>query len=366
MTTEPLGEAKGASNSPYGTPEASLGSVADKPSLENVAGESQSQASGTLTEDGSQALVQLVTPEPMSASKHVPVDSTESKEITSMVLHQAPGALQTSTSFQNPPLLKLVNDAKKHYSQLSLQQYSLVKEERSLSQRPLELAPPSPNVGSQPEENTAGQPALDATALNPTAQHIVDAHGQPATEQPGGLETLSLEDSFEDSPEEPQVWSFSSASGSSAPPSPAPRPVALGRRLLDPNLYMADEENNYMRSMTSLLGGGEGSISSLADILVWSETTIEMATGFLGTGHSSVTDLLQGTGPSLRSASSILGSASSAFSSGLTAGTGSALRSLTHMLETFERRTIEGIRSAVRFLTSHLTPHRDSDGPNCD
>ncbi|KAK1345651.1 hypothetical protein QTO34_008114 [Cnephaeus nilssonii] len=38
------------------------------------------------------------------------------------------------------------------------------------------------------------------------------------------------------------------------------------------------EENSYMRSMTSLLGGAEGSISSLADILVWSEATMSTAT----------------------------------------------------------------------------------------
>ena len=112
-----------------------------------------------------------------------------------------------------------------------------------------------------------------------------------------------------------------------------------------------------MRSMTSLLGGGEGSISSLADILVWSDATMGLATGFLATGRGSVSDLLHSPGPSLRSVSSILGRASSALSSRLVVRTRLALRSVTHVLESVEQRTIEGIRSAMNYLTSHLTPH---------
>lgn len=103
----------------------------------------------------------------------------------------------------------------------------------------------------------------------------------------------------------------------SAPASPGPGLAAVERRPLDSTA----SENNYMRSMTSLLGGGEGSISSLADILVWSDTAMGMATGTLASGHGSVTDLLHNTGPSLHSISSILGSASSASSSGLAVGT---------------------------------------------
>ena len=112
-----------------------------------------------------------------------------------------------------------------------------------------------------------------------------------------------------------------------------------------------------MRSMTSLLGRGEGSISSLADILVWSDATMGLATGFLATGRGSVSDLLYSPGPSLRSVSSILGRASSALSSRLVVRTRLALRSVTHVLESVEQRTIEGIRSAMYYLTSHLTPH---------
>lgn len=131
--------------------------------------------------------------------------------------------------------------------------------------------------------------------------------------------------------------------------------VALGRPL-DASLYMASGEDNYLHSMTSLLAGGEGSIRSLADVLVWSEDTLGMATGLLASGRGSVTDLLRSTGPRLRSASSILRNASLAISSGLTAGTHSAMLCITRMLERAEQRTIEGIRSAVRYLTSHLTP----------
>ncbi|XP_004674827.1 PREDICTED: uncharacterized protein C2orf57 homolog [Condylura cristata] len=152
----------------------------------------------------------------------------------------------------------------------------------------------------------------------------------------------------------------------SAPGSPAFPMVALDRRPMDSSLDLDNEEIDYMRSVTSLLGGGEGAISSLADILVWSESGMGMATGFLASGHSHVTDLLHRTGPSLRSVSSILAHASSAFSSRLVGRTGSALHSVTHMLEAVERRMVEGIRSAVRYLTSRLTPRRARASPNGD
>ncbi|XP_021546038.1 testis-expressed protein 44 [Neomonachus schauinslandi] len=168
---------------------------------------------------------------------------------------------------------------------------------------------------------------------------------------------------LEDRSGDPQAQQLPPSPGGSTPPSPGPQEAALGRRSLDSRLYEAKEENTYMRSMTSLLGGGGGSISSLADVLVWSETTMGMATALLASGHSSVTDLLHSTGPSLRSVSSILGST---FSSGLMAGTSSALRSVTHVLERVEQRTVEGVRSAMRFLTSHLLPGQAHAGPNSE
>ncbi|XP_007942011.1 testis-expressed protein 44 [Orycteropus afer afer] len=382
MTTEPSGEASASSNPPHGTPEASLGSVRGNQSINSAVDGSQSQESGTVApnqQDVSQASIQQDTLE--AKSGRVPEDSPEPKAVTSLLLREAPGALQVSRSNQNPLLDMVVKDAKTSHSDLTLQGHSLIEEERPQSEAGpggrQELTPSSPGADTQPAENATGQP------VSPAAQPTADAAGQPdtqafgnteATQEPvGSLQAVTPEtkatvvpENLVESSDGLPAESFLLSPGSSTPPSPAPCPVAPGRRPLDSNLYMADEENNYMRSMTSLLGGGEGSISSLADILVWSDTAVGMATGFLATGHSSVTDLLQGTGPSLHSASSILGSASSAFSSGLAAGTGSALRSVTNMLETVERRTIEGIRSAVRFLTSHLTPHRAPAGPTCD
>ncbi|KAM9249335.1 testis-expressed protein 44 [Dugong dugon] len=372
MTTKPSGEARATSSPPHGTPEASLGSVADSP-----AGGSQSQASGTSApanqQDISQDPAQPATSEAKSTLRSVPEDSKRPKEVKFLFLHETPGALRASTSLQDTSVIKPVQEAKTSQSQLTLQHDSLDKDEtpqsKGVPSRNPELAPPTPSAEAQPAESTAGQPDVDANVVSPATQPTADVEGQPDTqaagnteaaqEQPGGPEALSP---WVDSSDEPQAQSLPSSPGCSAPPSPALCPVALGRRPLDSSLYMANEENSYMRSVTSLLGGGEGSISSLADILVWSEPTTGMAMGFLGSGHASVTDLLQGTGPSMRSASSILDSASSAFSSGLLAGTGSALRSVTHVLETVERRTIEGIRSAVRFLTSHLTPPRAPAG----
>ncbi|XP_058521085.1 testis-expressed protein 44 isoform X2 [Ochotona princeps] len=150
-------------------------------------------------------------------------------------------------------------------------------------------------------------------------------------------------------------------SGGHTPPSPG-----LQRRPLDSTLYRAAEDNGFLHSMTSLLDGGEGSASSLADILVWSESSMgmAMALGFLTSGHSSPTDLLHSPGPSLRPISSVLGQAGSVFSARLTAGPGSALRAVNHVLETVERRATESLRSAMRFLSNHLALRRAPPDPN--
>ncbi|XP_042535258.1 testis-expressed protein 44 [Dipodomys spectabilis] len=166
------------------------------------------------------------------------------------------------------------------------------------------------------------------------------------------------------------AWPFPPTPTCSAPSSPGLEQASRGRRPLNPSMYGTDEENNYMRSMTSLLGGGESSISSLADILVWSDSSVGigmgMATALLASGRSNPADLLYGAGPGLRTMSSILSSASSVISSGLASGTSLAVRSLTHALESVERRTVEGIRSAVRFLTNRLTPRWAQAGPDAD
>ncbi|KAL2775286.1 testis-expressed protein 44, partial [Daubentonia madagascariensis] len=313
------------------------------------------------------------------------------EEITILFPSRDPGALQTSASLQNPVWDRLVQDARETQSLVALPSHSPSKEKtpqmESISDKELELAPPAPsaevlstqNAELPPAVNDGDQPTLDAKGqLDPRVTSIIKAVEEIA-EGPKALcfDTKALPsdesqmvtgEDVADSSRELQAPSPSPSPGGSVPLSPGPDEAALGRRPLDPNLYTATEENNYMRSMTSLLGGGEGSISSLADILVWSETTMGMGTamGFLASDHSTVADVLHSAGPSLRSVSSILGNASSAFSSGLASGTGSALRSVTHVLETVERRTVESIRSAMRYLTSHLTPRRAHAGPNCD
>ncbi|XP_045650153.1 testis-expressed protein 44 [Ursus americanus] len=235
-----------------------------------------------------------------------------------------------------------------------------------------ESAPASPRAQVQFHRNGDAPPIERTADVDGGLGSQATSTTETAEEGPEGPEALDVdtnrsqgvtEGASEDRSGNLQAQQFPPSPGGSAPPSPGPQEVALGRRSLDSRLYEADEENTYMRSMTSLLGGGEGTISSLADVLVWSETTTGMATAFLASGHSSVTDLLHSTGPSLRSVSSILGST---FSSGPMAGTSSALRSITHMLERVEQRTVEGVRLAVRYLTSHLLPGQAHDGPNSD
>ncbi|EPQ18122.1 hypothetical protein D623_10015519 [Myotis brandtii] len=182
-------------------------------------------------------------------------------------------------------------------------------------------------------------------AVNPDTEALPSAESQAVTE--GDLIDCSRNLQAPPVPPSP---------GSSATCLPGAPTVALGRRHLDSSLYIACEENAYVRSMTSLLGAGEGSISCLADVLVWSEATMSMATGLLASGHISVTYVLHSPGPSLRLVSSILGDARLAFSSGL------VLRSVNRMLERMEQRTVEGIRSAIFYMTSQLT----HSGPNAD
>nr|KAF6451272.1 testis expressed 44 [Molossus molossus] len=293
----------------------------------------------------------------------------EPEEPKGQPAHPAPDALQTSMSLQNLVRDGLAQESRTSPSLRISQSDSLVKggtpQTMSVPDGKQDLEPPTPSaevrsLQNVPTVNTAdadSQPDTWATStieaveksedpetLNPDTEALPSAESQAGTE--GDL--LDSEDL--------QAGPVPPSPGSSVPASHSAPTVALGRRPLDSSLHMASEEDTYMRSMTGLLGGGEGSISSLAHILVWSETTMAMATGFLESGHSSVTDLLHSTGPSLFSTSSILQNASSAFSSGLGAGTSSVFRSITHMLERMEQRTVESIRSAMSYMTSHLTP----------
>lgn len=298
----------------------------------------------------------------------------ELKEPRGQLGPPAPDTLQTSMSLQNLVWDGLAQGSRTTLSLRISQTDSLVKEGTpqtvSVPDRKQDLEPPTPraevrslqNVPAVNTADTGSQPDTRATstieavekcegpeALNPDTEALPSAESQVVTEG-------DLVDRSEDLQAGRVPPSPGPSPGSSVPTSHSAPTVALGSRPLDSSLYVASEEDTYMRSMTSLLGGGEGSISSLAHILVWSETTMAMATGFLESGHSSVTDLLHGTGPSLCPTSSILEDASSALSSGLVAGTSSVFRSIAHMLARMEQRTVESICSAVSYMTSHLTP----------
>ncbi|XP_039090503.1 testis-expressed protein 44 [Hyaena hyaena] len=395
MTTAPSGEARAASVPTRGdsssTDTSTVGFQSQGPLLTEVPA-----ANGATVppeqQDVDQASVDQVTSTPSSASgdkdKHEEAvgDSQEPKEAMALLGDQASNDPQMPTSPQDPAWDGQVQNASTASSPQSFQHDSLVKEETpqmaGVLDRDQEFAPATAGVKAELPGEVDGQPAVspahsDGQADTETISTTTATEGGALEEESEGPETLNpdpeastapesqevTEGDLVDGPAHLQAQPLPPSPGGSAPPSPGPYEVDAGRRCLDASLYMADEENSYMRSMTSLLGGGEASISSLADILVWSETTMGMATAFLASGHSSVTDVLQSTGPSLRSVSSILGGT---FSSGLMTGTSSALRSVTHMLETVEQRTIEGIRSAVRYLTSHLGPRRAPAGPNSD
>ena len=394
MTTSPLGEARAPSIPTHGdsrpTDTSTVGSQSQDPLLADVPTANGATVSPEQ-QDVDQASIEQVISQSSSESgdkdKHEAAvgDSQEPKEATALLDHQASNAPQMPTSSQDPAWEGLVQNASMSLSPQTSQRDPLGEEETpQTSGTPdsdQELAPTMaaakaqfPGKDTQPAVSSAdsgGQEDTETTGTTTTAE------GGTLEGEPEGPETLNSDTEAsttaesQGGPEEDlvggsehlQAEQLPPARGGSAPPSPGPREVAPGRRPLDISLYTANEDNSYMRSMTSLLGGGEGSISSLADILVWSETTMGMATAFLASGHSSATDVLQSSGPSLRSVSSILGNT---FSSGLMTGTGSALRSVTHMLETMEQRTIGGIRSAMRYLISHLSPRRAPARPDPD
>ncbi|XP_025261019.1 testis-expressed protein 44 [Theropithecus gelada] len=408
---EPSGEAGSTSSPTHGTPGSPLGSVADSVSKDSPAGGPQGQvplttdvlavsssAASTDQQDIDQASLKTATPEAMSTSGDkdkgavVPEHGQKTpRKITPLLPSQNPSPLQTSMSLENPTWDRQVQDTRTSQSLVVFPSHLLGKDKTSqmasVPEREPGSAPLAPSAEPQFPQHTEAQPvrsdadhitagvngqhgpqaASTTKAAEEKAEHpkapYPEAEALPSDESPVAM-GANVVDGLGDL----QAWFFPPPPAGSVSPSPGPHEVALGRRPLDPSLYMASEENGYMCSMTSLLGRGEGSISSLADILVWSETTMGMAiaTGFLDSGHSTVADLLHSSGPRLRSVPSLLGSVSSAFSSGLMSGTGSALRTLTHVLETVEQRTVEGIRSAVRYLTSHLTPRRFQADPNYD
>ncbi|XP_006893601.1 PREDICTED: uncharacterized protein C2orf57 homolog [Elephantulus edwardii] len=369
MTTQPSEEA-GATTPQHGTPGITVGSEGDSRSTDSPAGRSQGQIGGTEKPAAQQPVSQPASEEAMKLSEGVPEDSKKPTEATTL-LSQSPDSLQASRSLPNPPLVKLVEDKMTSHSQLILPQHLLNTEETPPGQGdssegcPLnkeEMPSSSEDPSEGPplgKEKTPSSPGDPSERPPPTVEAQLPGEDTQASSNTEDTQASlgALEDKLVDISDQPSSLSLPSS------PSPTTHPEW---RPLDSSLYMANQDASYMHSMTSLLGGGEGSIGSLGDILVWSDATVDMATDILATGHGCVTDLLQGTGPSLCPASSLLDSATLVLSSGLSAGTGLALRSVTSMLEAFERRTIEGIRSAVRFLTRHLTPPQAPAAPSCD
>ncbi|XP_006082851.1 testis-expressed protein 44 [Myotis lucifugus] len=291
--------------------------------------------------------------------------SQEPKEAMAQLAHPAPDARQTSLSLQNLVWAGPVRDSRKTQSLRISHTGSLVKEETpqtaGVPDREQDLDPSTPRAEAQFPQNVPAVGTTDADSQLDTIEAVEKSEGpeavNPDTEALSSAESQAVtEGDLIDCSRDLQAPPVPPSPGSSATCLPGAPTVALGRRHLDSSLYIACEENAYMRSMTSLLGAGEGSISSLADILVWSEATMSMATGLLASRHISVTYLLHSPGLSLRLVSSILGNARLAFSSRL------VLRSVNRMLERMEQRTVEGIRSAICYMTSQLT----HSGPNAD
>ena len=350
MTTVPLGEARATNNPLHGesrsTDILAVGSqsqvllLADDPASLNAKTSAERQ-------DVDQAFIEPATSgatsESRDADKHEAVEgeAQEPREATALPADPAPGILKNSLDFQNLVQKVLVQDSSRTQNPQIFQVISLVKE----------VTPQAVATPDREQEPARATPSAEAQSpQNVEAQLVMSTADLTDQLDPG---TADTPEAVEEKPEGPEALNPDPDASTSAPALPGPRAPA-------PRMGHQDStasENSYMRSMTSLLGGGEGSISSLADILVWSDATMGMATGFLATGHGSMSDLLHSPGPSLRSVSSILGRASSALSSRLVVRTRSALRSITHMLESVERRTIEGIHSATHYLTSHLTPH---------
>ncbi|CAO2625276.1 Testis-expressed protein 44 [Lemmus lemmus] len=313
-----------------------------------------------------------------------PSQNQENLDENTSLLSQNASVLQVFVGFQNPVWDRLAENNRASRSRTVSPSDSQNQEKTPgilhVPEGQPEIAPKAEVPSASPED---AQPSV--AAPNPSTLDTSSPDQEPkgitksAEQEVEGFKALNPESkdrppvpTREDLADESRILQtpppFSSSPGGSPPPSPGSCHMSLGRNLLDPSLYRPDVENDYMRSMTSLLGSGEDSISSLADILVWSDTATGMglAVGILASGRSSPADILHDEGPSLRTVSSLLGNARSAFSSGLVAGTGSALRSVTHLLESVERRTVEGIRSAVHYLANHFTSRWARTGPNGD
>ncbi|KAK2082197.1 Testis-expressed protein 44 [Saguinus oedipus] len=311
MTTgEPSVEASTTSSPTHGTSGVPPGNVADNPSKDIPAGGPQGQVpliadvlvvsssvTSTDQQDVDQASFQMATPEAMSTSEDkdkgavVPEhDQKTPRKITALLPSQNPGPWQMSMSLQNPTWDMLVQDTRTSQSLVVSQVTSWVRTrhhkwrvfpgERSQPPLPrvLSHSPPSTCRLSHSRCQRPGCPEATGTtkAAKEKSEHLKALHPN-AEALPSNESPMAMGENMVDSLGDLQVWFFPPSPAGNVPPSPGLHEVALGRRPLDPSLYMASDENGYMYSMTSLLGRGEGSISSLADILVWSETAMGMA-----------------------------------------------------------------------------------------
>ncbi|KAG3275497.1 testis expressed 44 [Ictidomys tridecemlineatus] len=378
MTTVPSEEAKATSSPRYAPSEAFLGNEADHNPAGDPTGGSQGQAplpadvspessaaEATELQDVDQATSEAKpTSGDQDKNEVAPGSSQKPAEITPLV-PQDPGAQPVLVGSQNLLPVRLAGD-----KLIPQDGVGLLRDSQAQKGTP-------PQARDPKKQRIFALPAVEVPPFVGAADPATAGAGGQLDPRPTGVTQAAEEktkgpqmvtgDDLVDSSTEHWVQSFPPSAACNAPPPalPSPHREAPGRRPLDSDLYMADEDNGYLRSMTSLLGGGEGSIGSLANILVWSEPMgMTMAMAFLTSSHGSPTELLPNPGSNLHSVSSILGNASSAFSSGLATGTSSALRSVTQVLETVERRTTESIRSAVRFLTSHLVRRRFYASPS--
>ncbi|TKC35805.1 hypothetical protein EI555_006528 [Monodon monoceros] len=355
MTTMPSGEARASSIPTHGDSrctdiptvrsQSQVPLLADVPTAHDTAASAEQQDVGQASKPATLG----ATSASGDKDKHEAA-AGHAQEPTALLAPLAPGALQRSRGFQNLVQKVLVQESSTTQNPQIFQLYSLIKEETpqaaGVPDREQELAPSTPSAVVQSPQNAEAQPIMSTADANDQLDTRAADTAEAVEENPEGQEALN-----------PGTDALPSA-----PASPGPRVAAVERRALDSTA----SENNYMRSMTSLLGGGEGSISSLADILVWSDTAMGMATGTLASGHGSVTDVLHNTGaqPALH----LQHPGECQLCLILRAGSGdqSALHSVTHMLEPVERRTVEGILSAMHYLTSHLAPRQAHAGPNLD
>ncbi|XP_048193412.1 testis-expressed protein 44 [Perognathus longimembris pacificus] len=389
MTTEPPEEAEATNNPPDGLPSAWLDYQADyspeEPSVEDPDPAFEEEAWG---EDEGQAAPERATSQALSTSgdpEQGEAGAGQSQEKLTEITTILSPSRHIFVGFQNPVWDLLAENTRKMRSRTVSPSDSQTEgkaageapegpaEAAATPEAEAPAAPAAPEPPEAPEAHRAeGQPSGDAAAPSTPPTPPASGPGKAedartaASEAPGAVGKDAVEAAG-------LAWPCAPSGGAagSAPASPGQEQAARVRRPLNPNLYGADEENSYMRSMTSLLGGGESSISSLADILVWSDSSsvglgMGMATALLASGRSNPADLLYGAGPGMRTVSSILSSASSVISSGLASGTSLAMRSLTHALESVERRTVEGIRTAVRYLTSRLSARWAQAGPEAD